>query len=769
MRLIKLFLFISLLYVPTSFAVLISSGNNFGDMKKSVYDTDNDGIVDTAESATIADADYGDITISSGVWNVDSNALADSDIPDTITVSNYLPLAGGELVGTVTGTTAANFDLSGDGNRILTTDPNYALRVFQGTTASPVTMTAGHVPFAVQAYLTGVGGSSVSAGGSTAYVYSGTAGSITGWNSGVIAPAAGSWTGGGGSLFGGALTVDTYKGDSNIWGFQVASKIRTGATGVDQIGMELDITSEEAPTNRVGMKIVAVPSSESPTIEGVAGLALDDAFLISNKRYGARWEHGIVFKGASDTANASRWPITSTGTLIWADAIADTPTVANGIDFTEITITGNAFASPSFSVTGAGALTANSITTNLIDGVGAVDLDYGSADITDHTFTSDGGTVILDGGVTTTGNIGVNTTTPSENIEVAVAPAASSNEVALKMSNASSGNNFTIENRNDGGGFNILRSNSWFQIKVESSDFNFPANEGLRIDASSVASYSLKLNHAYAASTPLQVLGAASQSADLAQFMDSSAVVLSKVASDGSITAPLFTGPINLASTGVNVTGTNGSLTMLGLGDGSDEAVTFDLNTTADTVTLTSSTNARSLALSSTLPRLALVDTDGTNFGLRSDTDLLFIRDDTAGAARLTIAGTSGNVGIGTGSVAANTKFEVSGTVAWRPSATQTITGVSSTILANAGMIVLDPDGDYTLTSAPTIANGASGQIVYITAGNAEANIVTVQDQDTLASSNLQLGATSRAISGKDVLTLIFDGTDWIEVSYANN
>jgi hypothetical protein len=84
-------------------------------------------------------------------------------------------------------------------------------------------------------------------------------------------------------------------------------------------------------------------------------------------------------------------------------------------------------------------------------------------------------------------------------------------------------------------------------------------------------------------------------------------------------------------------------------------------------------------------------------------------------------------------------------------------------------MVVLNPNGDYTLTSTPTIADGSTGQIVFITCDNAEANVVTVQDQDTLANSNLQLGAATRAASGKDVLKLIFDGTDWIEVSYANN
>jgi len=84
-------------------------------------------------------------------------------------------------------------------------------------------------------------------------------------------------------------------------------------------------------------------------------------------------------------------------------------------------------------------------------------------------------------------------------------------------------------------------------------------------------------------------------------------------------------------------------------------------------------------------------------------------------------------------------------------------------------MVVLNPDGDYTLTSTPTIADGETGQILYITCANAEAHTVTIQDQDTLGSSNLQLGANTRAISGKDVLQLMFDGTDWIEVSFANN
>ena len=113
-------------------------------------------------------------------------------------------------------------------------------------------------------------------------------------------------------------------------------------------------------------------------------------------------------------------------------------------------------------------------------------------------------------------------------------------------------------------------------------------------------------------------------------------------------------------------------------------------------------------------------------------------------------------------------QFTASGIV-YNPSGTQAITGAGDTLLANSVVIVLNPDGDYTMTSAPTIANGSTGQILYMICANGEVNTVTVQDQNTLANSNLHLGAASRAISGKDVLTLLFDGTTWNEVSYANN
>jgi len=56
---------------------------------------------------------------------------------------------------------------------------------------------------------------------------------------------------------------------------------------------------------------------------------------------------------------------------------------------------------------------------NGIDGYGVIDLDYGSADITDHTFVSDGGTTILDGAITIGDNGELITNATDDTIRIA--------------------------------------------------------------------------------------------------------------------------------------------------------------------------------------------------------------------------------------------------------------------------------------------------------------------------------------------------------------
>jgi hypothetical protein len=99
------------------------------------------------------------------------------------------------------------------------------------------------------------------------------------------------------------------------------------------------------------------------------------------------------------------------------------------------------------------------------------------------------------------------------------------------------------------------------------------------------------------------------------------------------------------------------------------------------------------------------------------------------------------------------------------PTVAQAITAVGSVINATKTYQLLDPNGNYTLTSNPSIANGATGQVLILGVGAAEANTVTLTDglgmQFTLGVA-VTLGAA-------DVLVMLYDGTDWNEVAYMNN
>lgn len=61
--------------------------------------------------------------------------------------------------------------------------------------------------------------------------------------------------------------------------------------------------------------------------------------------------------------------------------------------------------------------------------------------------------------------------------------------------------------------------------------------------------------------------------------------------------ANVFTGTQDIVSTGVRLTGSNGSLTFLGLGTGADEDLKLDLDTTTNTATVSSTTGVTTLAM----------------------------------------------------------------------------------------------------------------------------------------------------------------------------
>ena len=99
----------------------------------------------------------------------------------------------------------------------------------------------------------------------------------------------------------------------------------------------------------------------------------------------------------------------------------------------------------------------------------------------------------------------------------------------------------------------------------------------------------------------------------------------------------------------------------------------------------------------------------------------------------------------------------------------QTITAVGNTILPVSREVDLDADNNYTLTSAPTIPDGEDGQILILTNIDTT-DTITIQDQGTLASSNLRLSATTIALGPRDSIELRYSSVvgDWVQIGQTN-
>lgn len=117
----------------------------------------------------------------------------------------------------------------------------------------------------------------------------------------------------------------------------------------------------------------------------------------------------------------------------------------------------------------------------------------------------------------------------------------------------------------------------------------------------------------------------------------------------------------------------------------------------------------------------------------------------------------STNIGIRNKSTTVNT-----------PDTVQSITSASQAITVASTTKQLTSNSNYTLTAAPTIANGQDGQVITII--NVGANTITLQDQGTLASSNLRLSATTVALSPRSSIQLMYSSTisDWVQIGQTN-
>jgi hypothetical protein len=108
--------------------------------------------------------------------------------------------------------------------------------------------------------------------------------------------------------------------------------------------------------------------------------------------------------------------------------------------------------------------------------------------------------------------------------------------------------------------------------------------------------------------------------------------------------------------------------------------------------------------------------------------------------------------------------------------ATQAISAATDTITATKTWMHLTDGatGPYTLSSTPMIAAGTQGQILILTAAQADAALITLSDETQVAGSGLKLGAATRTLGGdgnngdNKVLVLMYDGTNWVEIAYAS-
>ena len=176
---------------------------------------------------------------------------------------------------------------------------------------------------------------------------------------------------------------------------------------------------------------------------------------------------------------------------------------------------------------------------------------------------------------------------------------------------------------------------------------NFAVTGYLAIGADPADAGSIRLpnagyiySEADAAGTDISVIGVDSAERVQIAASGSSGVTITP---DTTITGDLtVTGAdITLAAAGVKLTGSNGALTILGLGDGQDEDVKIDLNTTANTIIVSSPASS---ATAVSFSALNLVTTGSIQGGIKISSDA-----DGMDAAAMTAAGMYGTLFIATG------------------------------------------------------------------------------------------------------------------------
>lgn len=222
---------------------------------------------------------------------------------------------------------------------------------------------------------------------------------------------------------------------------------------------------------------------------------------------------------------------------------------------------------------------------------------------------------------------------------------------------------------------------------------------------------------------------------------------------------------------------TNSNLTASrALVSGPEQTITNSTVTSTELGYLSGVTSAIQTQFDSKLATTNGQRTNGINVGIQTNTGAQFIGGTYTNSAITNAAGlgVSGDAIFSAATtvqaIQVNGAMVLASTLRLTPYSLQTLSAGNAIAALATKVRVAGNGGAITLTSTPTIAAGLDGDIVMIL-GTSVANTITVQDNATLAGSNLKLGATTRLIGSGDILVLCYDTTSgfWHEVSFANN
>ncbi len=179
-------------------------------------------------------------------------------------------------------------------------------------------------------------------------------------------------------------------------GTNVSIAYSTAAMGVTGVLTATNLSGTNTGDNTLAATITVVDSTDA-----TSSIAMFDSATGS---LAIKTDGGLTYSATTGLLTATGFSGPLTGNVT-----GNADTVTTNANLTgEVTSAGNAATiADSVTVTGwvlgtssATQITSPTLITNLIDTTGVADMDYGSVDVTDHTFTSDGGTTIIDGSVT---------------------------------------------------------------------------------------------------------------------------------------------------------------------------------------------------------------------------------------------------------------------------------------------------------------------------------------------------------------------------------